>query len=103
MGTALDGTTRRAPGSPTTKTMSDRSTTADRTSIGHPTTTSRSTATNQSTNGDHAITSDRSTTCPLCQYTGESQNAVYMHLLASHRKSRISEQLLEWRPTETSR
>ena len=72
--------------------MSERSTTADRmTAIEPATTASRSTPV------------DGTTACPLCAYTGDNRNDVYTHLLTSHRKSSISELLLEYHSREATR
>ncbi|ELY41793.1 hypothetical protein [Natronorubrum tibetense] len=72
--------------------MSERSTTADRvTAIDPSTTASRSTPV------------DETTACPLCAYTADSRKDVYTHLLTGHRKSAISDLLLESRSAETTR
>ncbi|WP_254273090.1 hypothetical protein [Haloarcula marina] len=34
-------------------------------------------------------------TCPLCGETGESANDVYVHLQLNHRKSELSEALVD--------
>ncbi|WP_168927078.1 hypothetical protein [Natronorubrum aibiense] len=39
--------------------------------------------------------STQTDTCPLCAYTGKTNTDVYNHLLTSHRKSAISNRLLE--------
>ncbi|WP_121741756.1 hypothetical protein [Natronorubrum halophilum] len=69
--------------------MSDHSTTAD-----------RSTAVDPSTTASRSTPVEQSTACPLCSYTGETRNATYTHLLTSHRKSSISELLLECQPAD---
>jgi hypothetical protein len=33
--------------------------------------------------------------CPLCDQTGDSEDAVYRHLMVNHRKSELSSMLLE--------
>lgn len=39
------------------------------------------------TDGTHA--------CPLCDHRGETANDIYVHLQVSHRKSEMSEALIE--------
>lgn len=40
---------------------------------------------------------DQTETCPICAFSSDSETALYTHLLTSHRKSAITEVLLERR------